>query len=96
MAVTQRPATEAALSESLPTDAPGWRHGPSWFVFGDRDLIIAVAAHRFMAERAGARDTCEITGRSHAVSASQPEAVACHDPRRRRRAMIHRPRWSCG
>jgi pimeloyl-ACP methyl ester carboxylesterase len=40
---TQRPATEAVLSEPLPTDAPAWQHVPSWFVFGDQDLIIPVA-----------------------------------------------------
>ena len=40
MGATQRPATEAALSESLPTDAPAWRDVPSWFVFGDQDMCI--------------------------------------------------------
>jgi hypothetical protein len=33
----------AVLSEPLPTDAPAWQHVPSWFVFGDQDLIIPVA-----------------------------------------------------
>jgi pimeloyl-ACP methyl ester carboxylesterase len=75
MAATQRPATEAALSDILPADAPGWRHVPSWFVFGDQDLIIPVALHRFMAKRAGAKGIREIAGGSHALSVSQPEAV---------------------
>jgi pimeloyl-ACP methyl ester carboxylesterase len=75
MGATQRPATEAALSERLPTDAPAWRHVPSWFVFGDQDLIIPVALHRFMAERAGAKASRELAGASHALSVSEPEAV---------------------
>jgi pimeloyl-ACP methyl ester carboxylesterase len=75
MGTTQRPATEAALSEPLPTDAPAWRHVPSWFVFGDQDLIIPVALHRFMAERAGAKATREMAGASHALSVSEPDAV---------------------
>ena len=75
MGATQRPATEAALSEPLPTDAPAWRHVPSWFVFGDQDLIIPVALHRFMAERAGAKVSRELAGASHALSVSEPDAV---------------------
>jgi pimeloyl-ACP methyl ester carboxylesterase len=57
MAATQRPATEAALSAGLPTDSPAWQHTPSWFVFGDQDLNIPVALHRYMADRAGAKET---------------------------------------
>ena len=75
MGVTQRPVTEAALSEGLPTDAPAWRHIPSWFVFGDQDLIIPVALHRYMAERAGAEVSRELAGASHALSVSEPKAV---------------------
>jgi pimeloyl-ACP methyl ester carboxylesterase len=75
MGATQRPATEAALSEPLSTDAPAWRHVPSWFVFGDQDRNIPVALHRFMAERAGAKTSRELAGASHALSVSEPEAV---------------------
>ncbi|MFC6159837.1 alpha/beta fold hydrolase [Kribbella sp. NPDC058693] len=75
MAATQRPATEAALTANLATDDPAWKSTPSWFVFSDQDLNIPVALHRFMAERAGAKDTREIAGASHALSVSQPEAV---------------------
>jgi pimeloyl-ACP methyl ester carboxylesterase len=75
MAATQRPATEAALTANLATDSPAWKSTPSWFVFSDQDLNIPVALHRFMAERAGAKDTREIAGASHALSVSQPEAV---------------------
>ncbi|TCC31001.1 alpha/beta fold hydrolase [Kribbella speibonae] len=75
MAATQRPATEAALTGVLPTSTPAWKTIPSWFVFSDQDLNIPVALHRFFAERAGAKDTREIAGASHALSVSQPEAV---------------------
>jgi len=75
MAATQRPATEAALTGALPTSTPAWKTIPSWFVFSDQDLNIPVALHRFFAERAGAKDTREIAGASHALSVSQPEAV---------------------
>jgi pimeloyl-ACP methyl ester carboxylesterase len=75
MGATQRPATEAALSAPLPTDLPAWREVPSWFVFGDQDLVIPVALHRFMAERAGAKASRELAGASHALSVSEPETV---------------------
>lgn len=75
MGATQRPATEAALSEGLPSDTPAWRHVPSWFVFGDQDRCIPVALHRFMADRAGAKTTRELAGASHGLSVSEPEAV---------------------
>jgi pimeloyl-ACP methyl ester carboxylesterase len=76
MAATQRPVTEAALTDELPTDAPAWKHLPAWFVFGEQDLNIPVALHRSLAERAGARVAREIAGASHAISVSRPEAVA--------------------
>lgn len=76
MAATQRPVTEAALSEGLPTSRPAWKDIPSWHVFGDQDLNIPVAVHRAGAERARSRGTREITGASHAISVSQPDAVA--------------------
>ncbi|HET6742840.1 MAG TPA: alpha/beta hydrolase [Kribbella sp.] len=75
MAATQRPVTEAALTTGLPAATPAWKSIPSWFVFSDLDLNIPVALHRFLAERAGAKNTREIAGGSHALSVSQPEAV---------------------
>jgi pimeloyl-ACP methyl ester carboxylesterase len=75
MAVTQRPVTEAALTEGLPTASPAWARVPSWFVFGDQDLNIPVALHRFLADRAGAKSTREMAGTSHALTVSDPEAV---------------------
>ena len=76
MSATQRPVTEMALSTGLPTDTPAWKTIPSWFAFSDQDLNIPVALHRFMADRAGAKNVREIAGASHALSASQPDAVA--------------------
>lgn len=76
MAATQRPVTEAALSEGLPTTRPAWKDIPSWHVFGDQDRNIPVAVHRTGAERAESRGIREIAGASHAISVSQPEAVA--------------------
>ncbi len=55
---------------------PLWKQVPSWFLIGEKDLIIPAALQRFMAERAGARRTVEIPGASHAISVSQPEATA--------------------
>jgi pimeloyl-ACP methyl ester carboxylesterase len=75
MAATQRPATETALSEGLPTDSPAWRNIPSWFVVAELDQNIPAALQRFMADRAGSRGTREVTGASHGVSVSSPDPV---------------------
>ncbi|WP_432571026.1 alpha/beta fold hydrolase [Kineococcus sp. SYSU DK005] len=76
MALTQRPVTQAALAEPLAVRSAPWNALPSWFVFGDADRNIPVAAHRFMAERAGAAVVREVAGASHALAVSQPEVVA--------------------
>jgi len=75
MAVTQRPITQAALSEPSTND-PLWKEVPSWFIFGDQDRNIPVGAHRIMAERANAKRTLEIPGASHAVGVSHAEETA--------------------
>ncbi|WBQ08164.1 alpha/beta fold hydrolase [Kribbella sp. CA-293567] len=75
MAATQRPVTQTALTDALPTEKPAWTTIPSWFVISDADLNIPVALHRYFAERAGARGTHEVAGGSHALSVSQPAAV---------------------
>jgi pimeloyl-ACP methyl ester carboxylesterase len=76
MAATQRPVTQAALTEPLPTQSPAWKTTPSWFVFSDQDLNIPVAEHRAGAERAQGRGVREVSGGSHALSVSRPDAVA--------------------
>ncbi|MEU5910508.1 alpha/beta hydrolase [Micromonospora sp. NPDC047527] len=75
MARTQRPITETALGDGLSGD-PAWRSLPSWFVFGDADMNIPVAAHRFMAERANPRGQREIAGGSHAMAVVRSSEVA--------------------
>jgi pimeloyl-ACP methyl ester carboxylesterase len=75
MAATQRPVTEAALTEGLPAKTPAWRSVPSWFVFGDQDRNIPVALHRYLAERAEAKGVREVAGGSHALTVSDPGAV---------------------
>jgi pimeloyl-ACP methyl ester carboxylesterase len=74
MAVGQRPLRDVAANEA--SGPPAWRSIPSWFVFGELDKNIPVAAHRFMAERAQAREVVEIEGASHAVGVSHPDEVA--------------------
>ncbi|MEU8613398.1 alpha/beta hydrolase [Actinoplanes sp. NPDC048791] len=76
MYATQRPVTQVALSTGLSTGQPAWKTVPAWFVFSDQDRNIPVALHRFLAERASARGVREIAGASHALSVSQPDAVA--------------------
>jgi pimeloyl-ACP methyl ester carboxylesterase len=74
MAATQRPVRDVALNEA--SGPPAWKSIPSWFVFGKLDKNIPAALHRFMAERAGAREIVEIEGASHAVGVSHPEEAA--------------------
>ncbi|WP_400995004.1 alpha/beta fold hydrolase [Agromyces sp. GXQ0307] len=76
MGATQRPVTQAALQEPVAAAVPGWKDRPSWHVFSSEDRNIPVAVHRAGAERAGSRGTREIEGASHALSVSQPGAVA--------------------
>jgi len=75
MAVSQRPATQEALTEPS-GGQPLWKDVPSWFLIGEQDRIIPAQLQRFMAERAGARRTTEVPGASHAIPVSQPEATA--------------------
>ena len=75
MAITQRPATQEALTEPS-GDHPLWKDVPSWFVIGEEDHIIPAALQHYMAERAHAHGTLEIPGASHAITVSHPKAVA--------------------
>jgi pimeloyl-ACP methyl ester carboxylesterase len=72
MAATQRPITDAALNDTA-TEA-AWKTIPSWALTTTRDLNIPIAAQRLMADRAGSH-TREVKA-SHAVTVSQPQAVA--------------------
>ena len=71
-AAAQRPLNTAALNEG--SGEPAWKTVPSWFLYPELDLNIPLEVHRFMAERAGARDGVELPGASHAIPASEPAA----------------------
>ena len=71
---TQRPVTEAALSEGLPTDAPPWKYLPSWFVIGDQDLNIP-ARYSVPGRVFRLPGTREIAGAPQALLLSQPDDV---------------------
>ena len=75
MAITQRPATQEALTEPS-GERPLWRDVPSRFVIGEEDHIIPAPLQHYMAERAGAHRTLEVPGASHAITVSHPKAVA--------------------
>ncbi|MBJ7383882.1 MAG: alpha/beta hydrolase [Mycolicibacterium sp.] len=72
MAATQRPITEAALNE--PATRAAWKTIPSWNLVTTQDLAIPAESMRFMGERARSK-TVEVEA-SHAVTVSQPDAVA--------------------
>jgi pimeloyl-ACP methyl ester carboxylesterase len=72
LAAAQRPITDAALNE--PATAAAWKNIPSWNMVTTEDLAIPADSMRFMGERANSR-TVEIEA-SHAVTVSQPAAVA--------------------
>jgi pimeloyl-ACP methyl ester carboxylesterase len=74
MAITQRPATQEALTEPS-GDHPLWKDVPSWFLIGEEDHIIPAELQRYMAVHANAHRTVAIPGGSHAITVSHPEAV---------------------
>ncbi|MFI9489329.1 alpha/beta fold hydrolase [Promicromonospora sp. NPDC052451] len=76
MAATQRPVTQAALTDGLAATQPAWRTVPSWFVFGAADRNIPAELIRFLADRAQSRGTTEVPGASHALAVSHPVVVA--------------------
>jgi pimeloyl-ACP methyl ester carboxylesterase len=75
MAATQRPATQEALVEPS-GERPLWKDVPSWFLIGEEDRIIPPELQRHMAQRARAHRTVAVEGASHAITVSQPGAVA--------------------
>jgi pimeloyl-ACP methyl ester carboxylesterase len=72
MAATQRPIAATALADIATRAA--WKSIPSWTMVTRQDLAIPADSMRFMAERASST-TSEIDA-SHAVTVSQPDAVA--------------------
>ncbi|MBP7242450.1 alpha/beta hydrolase [Amaricoccus sp.] len=74
MAATQRPVTEAALTE--PSGIPAWKSIPSYVIYGSEDRNIPAAVMAFMAERMQARKAVVIDGASHALMVSHAGEVA--------------------
>jgi pimeloyl-ACP methyl ester carboxylesterase len=74
MAITQRPATQEALTEPS-GEHPLWKDVPSWFLIGEEDHILPAELHRYMAERARAQRTVAVEGASHAITVSRPDAT---------------------
>src|SRR5262249_31340706 len=73
LAVTQRSVRVQALTAEL-SGTPAWRTLPSWALIATEDNAIPAQAQEFMAERAGSHIVRMKA--SHAVSISQPGAVA--------------------
>src|ERR1700730_1354027 len=72
MADSQVPWGVAALSGAISN--PAWKAKPSWYLVVTGDKMIPPVAQRSMSKRAGST-VVEVTG-SHAISVSQPGAVA--------------------
>jgi len=72
MADSQVPWGVEALSGAV--TEPAWKVKPSWYLVSTEDRMIPPDAQRSMAKRAGS-EVVEVKG-SHAVSVSQPVAVA--------------------
>jgi pimeloyl-ACP methyl ester carboxylesterase len=72
-AITQRPATGAALGEPA-TGPQAWHTIPSYNLISVADRIIPPAAQEFMAQRSGAK-TQVVEGASHMVFVSRPGAT---------------------
>lgn len=75
MAATQRPVAQAALEEPSGPD-PLWKRLPSYFAIPAEDRNIPAELQCSLADRAGARESLEIPGASHAVALSHPEEIA--------------------
>ena len=72
MANSQLPWGVDALNGAI--SEPAWKAKPSWYLVATDDRMIPPSAQRLMSQRVGA-SVVEVAG-SHAVYASQPEAVA--------------------
>ncbi len=72
----QRPVTQAALSDGLPTETPAWKDIPSWFVVRGPGPQHPRRAAPLLRRACGRPGTREVAGGSHALSVSQPDVVA--------------------
>jgi pimeloyl-ACP methyl ester carboxylesterase len=73
MGATQRPVTQAALSDL--TTVASWKAVPSFTIYGSGDLNIPAEVQAFMAERAKVVSVVAIEGGSHALMISHPDEV---------------------
>ena len=74
MAATQRQVTDVALNEA--SREPVWKSVPSWFIYGDADLIIPPELLAYMVHRANSLNTVVIEGASHVAMMTHPDKVA--------------------
>jgi pimeloyl-ACP methyl ester carboxylesterase len=74
MAATQRPVTQAALTENAVFAS--WKTIPSFAIYGALDCNIPAELVRYMADRANSLKAVEIEGGSHALMVSHPAEVA--------------------
>ncbi|HEY0596729.1 alpha/beta hydrolase [Sphingopyxis sp.] len=74
MAATQRPVTQAALTDAA--RAATWKSLPTYVIYGAEDRNIPAATMKFMAARAHARKTVGIEHGSHALMVSHPAEIA--------------------
>ncbi|MHA5053754.1 alpha/beta hydrolase [Streptomyces sp. SD15] len=73
MHAAQRPFSASSFTDV--TAAAAWRTIPSWGVVATSDKAIPPALQRFEYQRANARGTVEVSGASHSVMISHPDAV---------------------
>jgi pimeloyl-ACP methyl ester carboxylesterase len=73
MAVTQRPVAVSAFAEQ--SGAPAWKSIPAWAIVGGADHAVGTDSALWMAQRAAGSRVVEISGASHAVMVSHPDAV---------------------
>ncbi|MEV0490173.1 alpha/beta fold hydrolase [Streptomyces atratus] len=73
MQAAQRPFSASSFTDV--TKAAAWHDIPSWGLVSASDKAIPPALQRFEYQRAHARGTVEVSGASHSVMISHPDAV---------------------
>jgi len=73
MQAAQRPFSASSFTDV--TQAAAWHTIPSWGLVATADKAIPPALERFEYQRAHARGTVEVSGASHSVMISHPDAV---------------------
>jgi pimeloyl-ACP methyl ester carboxylesterase len=73
MAVSQRPLSAAALTETATT--AGWKNLPSWYMVSEQDNAIQPDCERYMARRMSA-DVESVSNGSHAAFIARPDIAA--------------------